>query len=56
MTSFLIKWLGDNDIKIYSTYNEGKCVATERFIRTLKHKIYKRNIYKHLQLCQKSLF
>ena len=56
MTSFLIKWLGDNDIKIYSTYNEGKCVAAERFIRTLKHKIYKRNIYKHLQLCQKSLF
>ena len=26
---------------MYSTYNEGKSVATERFIRTLKNKIYK---------------
>ena len=30
------KWLPDNDIIIYSTYNEGKSVAAERFIRTLK--------------------
>ena len=35
------KWLDDNDIKMYSTYNEGKSVVAERFIRTLKHKIYK---------------
>ena len=27
---------------MYSTYNEGKCVVAERFIRTLKSKIYKR--------------
>ena len=26
---------------MYSTYNEGKSIAAERFIRTLKNKIYK---------------
>ena len=35
------KWLKDNDISMYSTYNEGKSVVVERFIRTLKNKIYK---------------
>ena len=35
------KCLKDNDISMYSTYNEGKCVVAERFIRTLKNKIYK---------------
>ena len=35
------KWLRDNDIIIYSTHNEGKSVVAERFIRTLKNKIYK---------------
>ena len=35
------KWLKDNEIEMYSTYNEGKSVVTERFIRTLKNKIYK---------------
>ena len=35
------KWLSDNDIIMYSTYNEGKSVAAERFIRTLKNKLYK---------------
>ena len=30
-----------NNIEIYSTYNEGKSVAAERFIRTLKNKIFK---------------
>ena len=35
------KWLKDNDIDMYSTYNEGKLVVTERFIRTLKNKVYK---------------
>ena len=35
------KWLRDNDIVVYSTHNEGKSVAAERFIRTLKSKIYK---------------
>ena len=35
------KWLKDNDIVMYSTYNEGKSVVAERFIKTLKNKIYK---------------
>ena len=35
------KWLQDNDIVMYSTNNEGKSVIVERFIRTLKNKIYK---------------
>ena len=39
-TSFK-KWLQDNNIVIYSTHNEGKSVVAERFIRTLKSKIYK---------------
>ena len=30
-----------NDIVMYSTNNEGKSVVAERFIRTLKSKIYK---------------
>ena len=37
----LKKWLQDNDIVMYSTHNEGKSVVAERFIRTLKSKIYK---------------
>ena len=35
------KWLSDNDIIMYSTYNEGKSVVAERFIGTLKNKLYK---------------
>ena len=35
------KCLSDNDIIMYSTYNEGKSVVAERFIRTLKNKLYK---------------
>ena len=35
------KCLSDNDIIMYSTYNEGKSVVAERFIRTLKGKLYK---------------
>ena len=38
---FFKKWLRDNDIVMYSTYNEGKSVVAERFIKTLKGKIYK---------------
>ena len=37
----LKKWLSDNDTIMYSTYNEGKSVAAERFIRTLKNKLHK---------------
>ena len=35
------KWLKGNDIEMYSIHNEGKFVVAERFIRTLKTKIYK---------------
>ena len=34
-------WLEKNDIQMYSPYNEGKSVVAERFIKTLKNKIYK---------------
>ena len=33
--------LKEQDIEIYSIYNEGKSMAAERIIRTLKDKIYK---------------
>ena len=34
-------FLKQNDIEMYSTFNEGKSVVAERFIKTLKKKIYK---------------
>ena len=34
-------WLEKNDIEMYSTHNEGKSLVAERFIRTIKNKIYK---------------
>ena len=34
-------WLEKNEIEMYSTQNEGKSVIAERFIRTLKNRIYK---------------
>ena len=34
-------FLKENDIDMYSTHNEGKSVVAERFIKTLKNKIYK---------------
>ena len=49
--AYFKKWLRDNDIVMYSTHNEGKSVVAERFIRTIKSKIYKymtsisRNVY-----------
>ena len=39
--AFFRKWLQDNDTVVYSTHNEGKSVVAERFIKTLKSKIYK---------------
>ena len=30
-----------NNIEVYSTYNEGKSAVAERFIRTIKNKIFK---------------
>ena len=59
------KCLQYNNREMYSTYNQGKPVVDERFIRTLKNKIYKyitpvsenvyiffsykHNVYKHIQ-------
>ena len=40
-----------NNIKIYSTYNEGKSVVAERFIRTLKNKIFK-----HMTAISKNIY
>ena len=34
-------WLEKNDIEMYSTHNERKSVVAERFIKTLRNKIYK---------------
>ena len=34
-------WLEKNNIEMHSTHNEGKSVVAERFIRTIKNKIYK---------------
>ena len=34
-------FLKKNNIEMYSTYNEGKSIVAERFIRTLKNKIFK---------------
>ena len=34
-------WLEKNYIEMYSRHNEGKSVVAERFITTLKIKIYK---------------
>ena len=34
-------WLAKNDIHMDSTHNKGKSVIAQRFIRTLKNKIFK---------------
>ena len=44
-------WLEKNDIEMYSTHNEEKSVVAERFIRTLKNKIYK-----HMTAVSKNVF
>ena len=38
-------FLKENDIEIYSTFNEGKSVVAERFIKTLKNETYKHMTY-----------
>ena len=35
------RFLKINDIEMYSTYNQGKSIAAERFNRTLKNKVFK---------------
>ena len=39
--AYFKKWLQDSNIVMYSTHNERKSVVVERFIRTLKSRIYK---------------
>ena len=39
--NYFKKRLKDNDIEMYSIQNEGKSAVAERFIRTLRTKIYK---------------
>ena len=34
-------WLEKHNIEMYSTHNIGRSVVAERFIRTIKNKIYK---------------
>ena len=34
------EWLDNNHILMYSTHSEGKSVIVEKFIKTLKAKIY----------------
>ena len=43
--------LSNNDIIMYSTFNEGKSVVIERFIRTLKNKLYK-----HMKVAGKNVY
>ena len=38
---FFTDFLKMNNVEMYSTFNEGKSVIAERFIRTLKNKNYK---------------
>ena len=45
------KFFRDNNIEIYSTYNEEKFIATEGFIKILKNKIYK-----HMTAVSKKVF
>ena len=40
-----------NNIEMYSTFNEGKSVVAERFIRTLKNKIFK-----HMTIISKNVY
>ena len=39
--NFFKRFLRINNVEMYSTYSEGKSVVAERFIRTLKNKIFK---------------
>ena len=40
-SNFFKEWLKNNGVEMYSIHSEGKSVVAERFIRTLKTKIYK---------------
>ena len=45
------KWLKHSNIEMYSTLNEGKSVAAERFNRSLRNKIYK-----HMTAISKNIY
>ena len=45
------RWLSNNDIIMYPTFNEGKSVVAERFIRTLKNKLYQ-----HMTVINKNVY
>ena len=45
------RFLEISNIEMYSTYNEGKSVVAERFIRTLKNKILK-----HMTAVSKNIY
>ena len=47
-------WLNDNNIEMYSTFNEGKAVVIERFNRTLKKKCL--NILLQMELINTLIF
>ena len=44
-------WLEKNNVEIYSIHNDKKSVVAERFVRTLKNKIYK-----HMRAVSKSRY
>ena len=44
-------FLKENDTEMYSTFNEGKSVVAERFMKTLKNKIYKQITYIGKNVC-----
>ena len=54
------KFLSDNEIELYQTYNEGKAVVIERFNRTLKEKMWRyfteTNSNKYLDILPKLIF
>ena len=54
--NYFKKWLKDNNIEMYSIYNEGKSVVAERFIRTLKIKIYKYMTWKRIHGVEKCIY
>ena len=45
------RFLKNNKIEIYSIYNEGKSIVAERFIKTLKNKIFK-----HISAISKNVY
>ena len=53
------RWLEENGVERYSTYNEGKAVVVERFNRTLKTRMWKylsaNNTYRYIDVLDELL-